>query len=388
MELNTSYRLNGIGEYFFSQKLKQIAEINLTGEQVINLGIGSPDQPPHQEVVQELQETAFQANAHSYQGYRGTMNFRMAISKWYREWYGVALDPDTEILPLMGSKEGIMHLSMTFLNAGDAVLIPDPGYPTYRAAAEIAGASIISYPLIEENGYLVDFEALEATDLSSVKMMWVNYPHMPSGAKATIPFFERLIDFGKRHGILICHDNPYSFILNDDPISILAVKGSMETAVELNSLSKSHNMAGWRIGMLCGSKDIVNQVLRFKTNMDSGMFLPLQCAAVKALSLGKQWYAELNNLYSGRRRHATELLHLLNCTYQQNQAGMFIWARIPVMYERSTDMSDEILYGARVFITPGSIFGNQGERFVRISLCSPENEFREAIHRIKKWRGK
>ncbi|MGV3656664.1 MAG: pyridoxal phosphate-dependent aminotransferase [Chitinophagaceae bacterium] len=384
MEISVAKRLDGIGEYYFSQKLREIEVMNGEGEKVINLGIGSPDGPPHPSVIEVLQKESARPTVHAYQGYKGIKLLRDAIADWYGKRYGVKLNADAEVLPLIGSKEGIMHICMTFLAEGDAALVPNPGYPTYRSAVQLAGAVCMEYELKEENDWMPDFEALERQDLSKVKLMWVNYPHMPTGQLPTTELFQKLVAFGKKHNILICHDNPYSFILNEHPQSLLAVEGAKEVAIELNSLSKSHNMAGWRMGMLCGSKENVDAVLRFKSNMDSGMFLPLQMAAVQALSLGKDWHDSLNAAYAKRREKAFELLDLLQCTYSKSQAGMFVWAKVPDNYKNGFELSDEVLYKARVFITPGGIFGSAGEGYIRVSLCSAETVFETAKTKIEK----
>ena len=376
-------RLDGIGEYYFSQKLKEIQALNMVGLPVINLGIGSPDLPPHPDVIKVLNEESTKQTVHGYQSYKGVDALRIAFANWYKEWYATALNPATEILPLIGSKEGIMHICMTYLNPGDEVLIPNPGYPTYRSAVQIAGATCTEYILKEENDWQIDFEALEKSDLRKVKMMWVNYPQMPTGQIADTQLFEKIIAFGKKHDILICHDNPYSFISTSKPMSLLSIEGAKDVAIELNSLSKSHNMAGWRVGVLCGAKDRIDDVLRFKSNMDSGMFLPLQLAAAKALSLGKDWFDDLNNIYQSRKSKAFELLDLLNCNYSHNQAGLFVWASIPTNYESGFDLSDDILNKTKVFITPGGIFGSAGNNYIRVSLCSSEQTLEKAIDRIK-----
>jgi aspartate/methionine/tyrosine aminotransferase len=376
-------RLEGIGEYYFSQKLREIDALNQEGKNIINLGIGSPDLPPHPGVIKILQEESAKANVHAYQSYKGSAVLRKAMSNWYKNWYHVELDPDTEILPLIGSKEGIMHICMTYLNPGDEVLIPDPGYPTYRAAVKIAGGKCVEYELKEENNYEPCFDALNRTDLGKVKLMWVNYPQMPTGRLPTRELFEKLVLFGKKNNILICHDNPYSFILNDEPMSLLSIDGARDSVIELNSLSKSHNMAGWRVGMLCGAKDRIDEILRFKSNMDSGMFLPVQLAAAKALSLGKEWHDEVNAIYNKRREKVFVLLNLLNCSYSKQQAGMFVWAKIPAQYTDGFTLSDEVLYSSNVFITPGGIFGAAGNDYIRVSLCSTEEKIEESINRIK-----
>ena len=393
--ITTAKRLEGIGEYYFSQKLREIDELNKQGKNVINLGIGSPDLPPHPDVIKVLQEESAKSNVHAYQSYKGSPVLRKAFADWYKQWYNVELNADTEILPLIGSKEGIMHICMTYLNQGDEVLVPNPGYPTYRSAVKLAGGVCIDYELKEENNYYPDFDLLQQKDLSKVKLMWVNYPQMPTGQPASIEVFEKLIAFGKRYDILICHDNPYSFILNETPKSLLSVNGAKDVALELNSVSKSGNMAGWRVGVLCGTKERIDEVLRFKSNMDSGMFLPVQLAAAKALMLGKEWYDSVNKVYKARREKVYELLDILNCEYSKEQVGMFMWARVasPTL---PTDglvrhplgngglVSDQILYESNVFITPGGIFGSAGDQYIRVSLCGSIERFEEAIKRIRK----
>lgn len=385
--MKTSKRLEGIGEYYFSQKLREIDELNKQGKKIINLGIGSPDLPPHPEVIKTLQETAARPDVHAYQSYKGSPVLRKAVADWYNTWYKVELNPDTEILPLIGSKEGIMHICMTYLDEGDIALVPNPGYPTYRSAVKLAGGIPADYDLKEENDWFPDFaqlEAIVAAHPGKVKLCWVNYPHMPTGKLPTRELFGHLIAFAKKHGILLCHDNPYSFILNDKPMSLLGLPGAKETAVELNSLSKSQNMAGWRVGTLAGSKERVDEILRFKSNMDSGMFLPVQLAAAKALSLGQDWYDSVNAVYRRRRELVFELLNLLGTHYDKSQVGMFVWARIPAGNKDGFELSDKILHGAGVFITPGGIFGKAGEGYIRVSLCSPEEKLRESIDRIGK----
>jgi len=377
-------RLEGIGEYYFSQKLREIDVLNKQGKNILNLGIGNPDLPPHASVVAALNEQSQKQNVHGYQSYKGAAALREAIANWYKRWYGVDLNPETEVLPLAGSKEGILHVCMTYLSAGDEALIPNPGYPTYASAVALAGATPVAYTLRATEDWMPNFEELEKQDLSKVKLMWVNYPHMPTGQLPTQSLFEKLIAFGKKHNILICHDNPYSFILNNSPMSLLSVEGAKQTAIELNSLSKSHNMAGWRVGMLCGAAQRVNDVLRFKSNMDSGMFLPVQMAAAQALSLGEEWHAQVNGVYLERRELAFELLDVLQCTYAKTSAGMFVWAAVPSQYKNSFELSDKVLNEAGVFITPGGIFGSEGTGFVRVSLCSSNNMLIEANERIKK----
>jgi aspartate/methionine/tyrosine aminotransferase len=395
--MNTSKRLEGIGEYYFSRKLREIDELNKAGKNVINLGIGSPDLPPHPDVIRVLQEESAKPNVHAYQSYKGSPVLRKAVASWYLQWYGVTVEPETEILPLIGSKEGIMHICMTYLDEGDGALVPNPGYPTYRSAVKLAGGNCVEYSLTEEGGWFPDFDELErliaggaphgSTDrepAGRIKLMWVNYPHMPTGKLPDKALFERLVAFGRKHDILICHDNPYSFILNETPMSLMAVPGAKEVALELNSLSKSGNMAGWRVGTLCGAKERIDEVLRFKSNMDSGMFLPVQLAAARALSLGREWYDGVNAVYRQRREKVFQLLELIGCQFSKEQAGMFVWAKIPAEYADGYALSDKVLHGAGVFITPGGIFGSAGDRFVRVSLCAPVERFQESIDRIKK----
>ena len=381
--MQTSKRLEGIGEYYFSQKLREIDELNKQGKNIINLGIGSPDLPPHPDVIKVLQEESAKPNVHAYQSYKGSPVLRNAMKDWYNKWYNVELNADTEILPLIGSKEGIMHICMTYLNDGDEVLVPNPGYPTYRSAVKLAGGVCVDYNLNETNNYAPDFETLQQTNLTKVKLMFVNYPQMPTGQNASNELFEKIILFGKKNNILIIHDNPYSFILNDEPKSLLNINGAKDIVLELNSLSKSSNMAGWRVGMLCGAKERIDEVLKFKSNMDSGMFLPLQLAAAKALRLDKSWYNDVNKIYKERRNKVFELLNLLNCEYSKQQVGMFVWAKIPSKYKNGYELSDEILYNSNVFITPGGIFGTEGNIYIRISLCGSIERFEEAIKRIK-----
>ena len=377
-------RLGSVTEYYFSQKLREIEQLNLAGKSIINLGIGSPDMPPHSDVIRTLQQQADRPEVHGYQGYKGIAALRAAFATWYREWYAVTLDPETEVLPLMGSKEGIMHVCMTYLEAGDQALIPDPGYPTYASAVSLAGAQPLTYRLAAALDWQPDLEALSAQDLSRVKLMFVNYPHMPSGQQAPDGLFEALVAFARKHDILLVHDNPYSFILNDRPRSLLSTPGALSVALELNSLSKSHNMAGWRVGVLCGAAARISEVLRFKSNMDSGMFLPLQLAAVTALGLGKDWFQELNAVYAARREKVYQIMNMLGCAYTPGQVGLFVWARIPESYEHAYALRDEVLYRCGVFISPGGIFGSQGGRYIRISLCGDIQRFEEAITRISK----
>ncbi|WP_270089862.1 pyridoxal phosphate-dependent aminotransferase [Sphingobacterium sp. SYP-B4668] len=383
MQIQVAKRLQQTEEYYFSKKLREIDELNKSGARVINLGIGSPDLPPHPEVIQTLHEQASLPTTHGYQNYKGSPVLRKAIADWYERYYHVSLNPEKEILPLIGSKEGIVHICMTYLQEGDEVLIPNPGYPAYASAVRLSGATAVTYSMSEENDWLPNLDELSTMDLSKVKMMWINYPHMPTGSQATSTFFEDVVAFGQRHNILICHDNPYSFILNDKPQSIMSTPGALAVAIELNSLSKSSNMAGWRIGMLVAAEERINEILRFKSNMDSGMFLPLQLAAAKALSLDSTWYTQLNAAYQKRKEKALELLDLLQCTYRKDQVGLFIWAKIPASYSSGYELSDEVLNRSRVFITPGGIFGDAGNGYIRVSLCATEQIFEEAIGRIR-----
>lgn len=376
-------RLEGIGEYYFSAKLREIENLNKLGKEIINLGIGSPDMPPHPKVIEKLTKEAMRPDMHAYQSYKGSPVLRNAISNWYKKYYSVELNPNTEILPLIGSKEGVMHICMTFINAGDEVLIPNPGYPTYKAAALLAGGTAVPYRLTEERNWYPDLIEIEKNDLSRVRLMFVNYPNMPTGQTGNVEQFTRLVAFAKKHNLLLIHDNPYSFILNEKPLSLLSIPGAMDHALELNSLSKSHNMAGWRVGMLCGSQQNIDAVLRFKSNMDSGMFLPLQLAAAEALALEQDWFDILNREYAERRTLLFELLRLLQCRFTENQSGLFIWARIPETFGNAYELSDKILQDSDVFITPGGIFGDAGDQFVRISLCAKKEKIQEALIRIK-----
>ena len=383
LHISTASRLNSVEEYYFSTKLKQIAQFKAEGIPVINIGIGSPDLAPSQKTIDALTAAAANPNNHAYQGYQGIPALRKAFTDFYATHYQVTLNSDSEVLPLIGSKEGIMHIAMAYLEAGDETLIPNPGYPTYQAACSLAGAKVLTYELSEKTGWLPDLKALELRDLSKVKIMWVNYPHMPTGAKADHVFFEELRKFALKHSILIVNDNPYSFILNDKPISMLSVPGMMEVGIELNSLSKSHNMAGWRIGALLGKSEYLNPVLKFKSNMDTGMFLPLQIAAVEALSAEIKWFEQQNEIYKSRQKRVFELLDLLACTYDKGQTGMFVWAKTPDNFSSGYALSDQILIENAVFITPGGIFGSQGNEYIRISLCAKEEIFKEVIQRIK-----
>ncbi|CAH1000090.1 LL-diaminopimelate aminotransferase [Neolewinella maritima] len=379
--LPVSDRLGDTKEYYFSSKLREIAQLRARGKDILNLGIGSPDLPPAPEVIAALTHSAGRSDTHGYQPYTGCPELRQAFATWYQNFFHVDLDPATELLPLMGSKEGIMHISMAFLNPGDEVLIPNPGYPTYRSATELAGGTARTYDLRADQGWLPDLDALAAEGLGRVKIMWINYPHMPTGAAAPPDFFARLIAFAREHQILLVNDNPYAFILTDSVQSLLAVPGAREVALELSSLSKAQNMAGWRVGVLAGAAAYLQTVLRFKSNMDSGMFLPVQRAATVALDLGQDWYDQLNTTYRQRRTVALQIMDTLGCTYQRDQVGLFVWAKTPA----GTDgyrTCDRALYDHDVFITPGGIFGTAGEDYVRISLCSPVGVLQEALDRL------
>ncbi len=376
-------RTKSVNEYYFSGKLKEIEEMNKLGLNIINLGIGNPDLSPSPETIRKLIDSSSSLVNHGYQSYKGVSELRKSLSAWYLKFFGVQLDSDKEILPLMGSKEGIFYLTMAYLEPGDKVLVPDPGYPTYRSVSALLGGKVTTYDLRKENGWYPDLNELENRDLRKVKIMWVNYPHMPTGATPTKDLFRKLVNFGHKHKILICHDNPYSFILNKTPMSILETDGGKEVACELNSLSKSHNMAGWRIGMLAGSDDLIRNVLKVTSNIQSGMFLPLQHAAQQALSNNGKWFDKLNSEYIKRREVAWQLLDLLETEYSRDQSGMFVWARLKSTSD-DYKFTDRILKSANVYITPGSIFGVNGEGYVRVSLCTPVHKFKESINRIKR----
>lgn len=376
-------RVESVQEYYFSKKLKEVAEMNAAGKNVINLGVGSPDLPPSESAIKTLCEHAHKSDEHGYQPYVGIPELRKAYAEWYAKWYGVDLDPKNEIQPLIGSKEGILHISLAFLNPGDAVLVPNPGYPTYSSVSNLVEARIIPYELKEELGWQPDFEALEQMDLRGVKLMWTNYPNMPTGANATVELYEKLVDFGRRHGIIICNDNPYSFILNEHPISILAVEGAKDICIEMNSMSKAHNMPGWRMAMLASNAKFVQWILKVKSNIDSGQFKPMQHAAVEALKAEKDWYDNMNNVYRSRRKLAGEIMNQLGCIYDENQVGMFLWGKVPAHIESSEALADRVLYECNVFLTPGFIFGSCGERYIRISLCCGNEKLKEALDRIK-----
>ncbi len=375
-------RIQHIEEYYFSKKLREIEVLKNNGVNVINAGIGSPDLHPHESIIRELNKSLSASHAHQYQSYKGIPELRDAISSWYKNYFSVSLDPDKEILPLIGSKEGIMHTSLAFLNKGDQVLVPNPGYPTYASASKIVEADIINYELSPENNWLPNLASIETKDLSKVKIMWINYPHMPTGANATIEDFKKIAAFGKKHNILICHDNPYSFILNHNQISLLRLKQYKSHILELNSLSKSHNMAGWRIGMIAGNEQNIQRILKVKSNMDSGMFYATQKAAVKALSLGKEWYLELNEIYLKRRKLAWQIFDMLGLEYDKLASGLFIWGKINSTNTCDIAFTDLLLERYGVFVTPGSIFGSKGKGFVRMSLCINETTLNTIINRI------
>ena len=378
-------RIGNVQEYYFSVKLKEIAQMNAQGADVINLGIGSPDLPPAKEVTETLAAEAANPKGHGYQPYVGIPQLREAFVQWYKKWYNVELNPANEVLPLMGSKEGIMHISMAFVNEGDGVLVPNPGYPTYSSVSKLVGANIVSYNLRAEQNWQPDFDELEAQhaageiNLEKVKLMWCNYPNMPTGANGSRALFEKLVAFGKKYNIIICHDNPYSFILNDAPSSILEVEGAKDICIELNSMSKSHNMPGWRIGMLASNSRFVEWILRVKSNMDSGMFRAMQLAAVEALNAPKSWYEQMNRVYAARKALAQEILEKVGAEVAPNQVGLFLWGKVA---GKGVEICDDVLYKAKVFITPGFIFGSNGENYIRISLCANEETLAKALERI------
>ena len=372
-------RLGSVGEYYFSRKLREIDEMRRNGADVLSLGIGSPDMPPHPSVMERLALESAKPSAHGYQSYRGVAELRNAFSKWYRERFGVELSPESEILPLIGSKEGVMHTVMTYISKGDKVLVPNPGYPTYTSAVRLAEGEVISYPLKEDNGYMPDLAALPT---EGVKMMIMNYPHMPTGAVASKESLHTIVEWCRKNHILLVNDNPYCFLRNENPLSLLSIEGAKDVAIELNSLSKSHNMAGWRIGMVAGTKERIDEILRFKSNMDSGMFLPLQLAAATALALGDEWYEEQNRVYRAREAKGLEIMEALGVKCRANQAGLFLWGRVP-NGENCYDFCDRLLYEKHVFVTPGGIFGDEGERYVRISLCASEELLQRVLDRIK-----
>lgn len=383
MIISPANRVSVVQEYYFSRNNRRLDAMRKSGVEVINLGIGSPDLPPAPEVIETLAREAQNPNAHGYMPYVGVPALREGYAEWYKRWYGVEFNPADEVLPLIGSKEGIMHIMMAFINEGDGVLVPDPGYPTYSSVAQLVGARTIKYKLYEELDWQPNFDELEQMDLSGVKMMWINYPNMPTGASATIELYKRIVDFGRRHNILIVNDNPYSFILHEKPISLMAVEGAKDVAIELNSMSKAHNMAGWRFGVAVSNAEVISTILRVKSNMDSGVFKPMQLAAVEALKLGREWFDEVNAEYRRRQVVAFEIMDALGCKYNKKQGGLFVWARIPDEWDSAEALSDKVLNETGVFITPGFIFGSQGERFLRISLCAKVEIFEKALAKIK-----
>ncbi|MBR1720261.1 MAG: aminotransferase class I/II-fold pyridoxal phosphate-dependent enzyme [Phocaeicola sp.] len=377
-------RLANVSEYYFSRKLKEVAKMNAEGKDIISLAIGSPDMPPSEETIKVLCEEAQKPNAHGYMPTVGIPELRQAMADWYKRWYNVDLDPNTEIQPLIGSKEGILHVTLAFVNPGDQVLIPNPGYPTYAAVNKILGSDIVYYDLLENNHWQPDFDALEKMDLSKVKLMWTNYPNMPTGGNASMELYARIVDFACRHHIVVVNDNPYSFILNKKPISILNVPGAKDCCIEFNSMSKSHNMPGWRFGMLSSNAQFIQWILKIKSNIDNGMFRPMQLAAVQAYHNSEEWHATYNfDVYQRRRNLAEQIMTTLGCTFDPEQVGMFLWGRIPDHYADVEQLTEKILHEARVFITPGFIFGSNGNRYIRISLCAKEEKIKEALQRIQ-----
>ena len=384
-EYKPADRVSTISEYYFSRKLKEVARMNAEGKDIISLAIGSPDMPPSKETVDTLCENARKADAHGYQPTVGIPELRGAMAGFYKRWYGVELNPATEIQPLIGSKEGILHVTLTFCNPGDKVLVPNPGYPTYTSLSKILGQEIVNYNLLESNGWQPDFDELEAMDLTGVKLMWTNYPNMPTGGRATRELYTKLVDFACRHHIIVVNDNPYSFILNsDEHLSILQVPGAKDCCIEFNSMSKSHNMPGWRVGMIATNATFIQWILKIKSNIDSGTFRPLQLAAARAYDNSDEWHLNANvKTYASRRKIAEEIMTTLGCTFDPLQQGMFLWGRIPEKYGNVEDLTEKVLHEARVFITPGFIFGSNGERYVRISLCAKDEKMQEALKRIQ-----
>ena len=377
-------RLANVSEYYFSRKLKEVAKMNAEGKDIISLAIGSPDMPPSEETIKVLCEEAQKPNAHGYMPTVGIPELRQAMADWYKHWYNVDLDPNTEIQPLIGSKEGILHVTLAFVNPGDQVLIPNPGYPTYAAVNKILGSDIVYYDLLENNHWQPDFDALEKMDLSKVKLMWTNYPNMPTGGNASMELYVRIVDFARRHHIVVVNDNPYSFILNKKPISILNVPRAKDCCIEFNSMSKSHNMPGWRFGMLSSNAQFIQWILKIKSNIDNGMFRPMQLAAAQAYHNSEEWHATYNfDVYQRRRNLAEQIMTTLGCTFDPEQVGMFLWGRIPDHFADVEQLTEKILHKARVFITPGVIFGRNGNRYIHISLCAKEEKIKEALQRIQ-----
>lgn len=377
-------RLDAVQEYYFSRKLKEVARLNAEGQDIISLAIGSPDQPPSPQTIDKLCEVAHDPSAHGYQPTMGTMELRKAMTDFYHRWYGVEVDAASEVQPLIGSKEGILHITLAFVNPGDEVLVPNPGYPTYTSLSKILGAKVVNYNLDEDNGWQPDFEELERRDLSRVKLMWTNYPNMPTGGDARMETYRKLVDFARRHDIVVVNDNPYSFILNEHPLSLLQVEGAKDCCIELNSMSKGYNMPGWRVGMCVSNPQFISWILKIKSNIDSGTFRGLQLAAAEALTTNtEEWHREYNiNVYRRRREIAERIMQALGCTYDDSQVGMFLWGKIAGKYANAEQLTERVLHEARVFITPGFIFGSNGERYVRISLCAQDDKMQEALRRI------
>lgn len=377
-------RLDAVQEYYFSRKLKEVARLNAEGQDIISLAIGSPDQPPSPQTIDKLCEVAHDPSAHGYQPTMGTMELRKAMADFYHKWYGVEVDAASEVQPLIGSKEGILHITLAFVNPGDEVLVPNPGYPTYTSLSKILGAKVVNYNLDEDNGWQPDFEELEHRDLSRVKLIWTNYPNMPTGGDARMETYRKLVDFARRHDIVVVNDNPYSFILNEHPLSLLQVEGAKDCCIELNSMSKGYNMPGWRVGMCVSNPQFISWILKIKSNIDSGTFRGLQLAAAEALTTNtEEWHREYNvNVYRRRREIAERIMQALGCTYDDSQVGMFLWGKIADKYANAEQLTERVLHEARVFITPGFIFGSNGERYVRISLCAQDDKMQEALRRI------
>ncbi|MBQ9287297.1 MAG: aminotransferase class I/II-fold pyridoxal phosphate-dependent enzyme [Bacteroidaceae bacterium] len=382
--IHPANRLETVQEYYFSRKLKEVSQMNAEGKNVINLGIGSPDMPPSAETLEVLNKESIKSDVHGYQPYVGIPELREGMAFFYKRWYNVHLDSKTEILPLIGSKEGILHATLAFVNPGDKVLIPNPGYPTYTSISKLLGAQIINYDLMEDNKWQPDFDKLEEMDLTDVKLMWTNYPNMPTGASASLELFQKLVDFAHKHNIVVVNDNPYSLILNEHPISLLQIEGAKDCCIEFNSMSKSQNMPGWRVGWISTNAQFIQWIIKVKSNVDSGMFKPLQLAAAQALHNNDEWHQEHNiKIYAKRRKIAEEIMNALGCTFDPTQVGMFLWGRIPDSYDNVEILTEKVLHEANVFITPGFIFGNNGNRYLRISLCAKEAQLDEALRRIK-----
>ena len=382
-EIQPAERLSHVSEYYFSRKLKEVAQLNAEGKDIISLAIGSPDMPPSEQTINKLCEVAHEPDAHGYQPTQGTPELRSAMAGFYKRWYGVDLDAKSELLPLIGSKEGILHATLAFVNPGDHVLVPNPGYPTYTSLSKILGAQVVNYDLREDNGWQPDFDQLEKMDLSRVKLMWMNYPNMPTGGRAMMATYERVVQFARNHHIVVVNDNPYSFILSEEHLSILQVPGAKDCCIEFNSMSKSHNMPGWRVGMCATNAQFIQWILKVQSNIESGTFRGIQLAAAEAYNNSDEWHREFNiNIYARRRKYAEQIMDVLGCTYDPNQVGMFLWGRIPDKYNNVEELTERVLHEARVFITPGFIFGSNGERYIRISLCAKEEKMREALLRI------